>query len=541
MSKKTMLPALDGVRGTALSRRDFLKMSGAGITATALLGVVACGSGGQGSQRGKVSASNLTIGYQEEPAILNGYVVGGDLLATQDVTTGILQAPLRIMPDLSYAPELAEADPEVVSEDPLVLRYRLRDGLTWSDGKPLTSADARWTYEQIMNPDNQIVTRTGWAKIEKFDTPDKRTVEITFSEPYAPWRDLLAGNILPKHVYEGENFNEALNNDIVGSGPYKLKEWKKGESFTVEANDDYWGEKPGFETVTWRFIPDTNALIASLQSGEVQFINPPPDIGLNERLEGIEGVKVISAVGAQWEHLAFNTEKVDARLRKAVAYGVDRKKIVEKVLQGQVEPLQSVLMPEQGKYYTPAWEEYTYDPDRAKQLVEEAKAEGVAPSFTYTTTAGDQLRETLQQLIQKQLESVGIEAKIKNASAETFYGDWTPQGKFEMGQWNWFTSPEPQVTTLFSGNQIPPDGQNYYRYSNEGVTQALEQSDVTADERERAELLTRAQELMSQDMPLVPLYQVPYVYAHDGRLTGPEVNPTLAGAFWNIGEWSIRQ
>ena len=527
--------------GATITRRGFLQLGSAGLAGVALLGAVGCGSGEQGSQRGKVSASNLAIGYQEEPAILNGYVVGGDLLATQDVTTGILQAPLRIMPDLSYAPELAEAAPEVVSEDPLVLRYKLKDGLTWSDGKPLTSADAKWTYEQIMNPDNQIITRTGWAKIEKFETPDERTVEITFSEPYAPWRDLLASNVLPEHVYEGEDFNKALNNEIVGSGPYKLKEWKKGESFTVEANDNYWGEKPGFDTVTWRFIPDTNALIASLQSGEVQFINPPPDIGLNERLEGIEGVKVLSAVGAQWEHLAFNTEKVDAKLREAVAYGVDRKKIVDKVLQGQVRPLQSVLMPEQGKYYTSAWEEYAYDPDKARQLVEEAKAEGVDPSFTYTTTAGDQLRETLQQLIQKQLESVGIEAKIKNASAETFYGDWTPNGNFEMGQWNWFTSPEPQVTTLFSGNQIPPDGQNYYRYSNDGVTRALEQSDVTADEKERADLLTRAQELMSEDVPLVPLYQVPYVYAHDGRLTGPEVNPTLAGAFWNIGEWSINQ
>ncbi len=528
-----------GSRGAEISRRNFLKVGGAGLAGAALLGVVGCGGGEQSGQLGKVDAKNLVIGYQEEPAILNGYVVGGDLLATQDVTTGILQAPLRIMPDLSYAPELAEAAPEVVSEDPLVLRYRLRDGLTWSDGKPLTSADAKWTYEQIVDPDNQIVTRTGWAKIKKLETPDERTVEITFSEPYAPWRDLLASNILPKHVYEGKDFNEALNNEIVGSGPYKLKEWKKGESFTVEANDNYWGKKPGFETVTWRFIPDTNALIASLQSGEVQFINPPPDIGLNERLEEIGGVKVISRVGAQWEHLAFNTEKVDARLRKAVAYGVDREQIVDKVLQNQVRPLQSVLMPEQGKYYTPAWEGYTFDPDKAKQLVEEAKAAGVEPAFTYTTTSGDQLRETLQQLIQQQLKKIGIEAKIKNASAETFYGDWTPKGNFEMGQWNWFTSPEPQVTTLFSGNQIPPDGQNYYRYADAGVTQALEKSDVTADERERAELLTRAQELMAEDMPLVPLYQVPYVYAHDGRLKGPDVNPTLAGAFWNIGDWSF--
>ncbi|PLS84780.1 MAG: hypothetical protein CYG60_16015 [Actinobacteria bacterium] len=514
--------------------------------AVVLLAAAGCGGGGGGGQGsgggGQGGGNNLVVGYQEEPKILNGYIVGGDLLATADMISGILESPLQIQPDLSYAPELTDGDPKVVSEDPLVIEYKLREGLKWSDGKPLTSADAKFTYEQIMNPDNQIITRIGWEKVEKFETPDERTVRLSFSEPYAPWRDMLVDEILPKHVYEGKDFNKALNNEVVGSGPFKLREWRKGESFVVERNENYWGEKAPLDSVTFRFIPDSNSLITALTSGEVDFINPPPDIGLQERLEGIEGAKVLSEVGTQWEHLAFNTEKVNnLKLRQAIAYGIDREQIVNEVLKGQVEPLQSVLMPEQGKYYAPAWEEYTFDQGKARQLVEEAKAEGAATKIVYTTTTGDKLRETLQQVVQKQLGDIGLEVEIRNASAETFYGEWTPAGDYELGEWNWFTSPDPQVTTLFSANQIPPKGQNYYRYGNEEVAELLERSDVTANEEERAELLTRAQEIMAEDVPLIPLYQVPYVYAHDEAISGPEVNPTLAGAFWNIGKWSLQR
>ncbi|MDP9456754.1 MAG: hypothetical protein M3Q60_13485, partial [Actinomycetota bacterium] len=113
--------------------------------AVVLLAAAGCGGGGGGGQGsgggGQGGGNNLVVGYQEEPKILNGYIVGGDLLATADMISGILESPLQIQPDLSYAPELTDGDPKVVSEDPLVIEYKLREGLKWSDGKPLTSAD----------------------------------------------------------------------------------------------------------------------------------------------------------------------------------------------------------------------------------------------------------------------------------------------------------------------------------------------------------------------------------------------------------------
>ena len=139
MSNKILGPAMDGERGSTISRRDFLKIGGAGLAGATLLGVASCGSGGDqgngGGGSGGSASSNLVVGVGAEPAILNGYVTGGDSLYTAYVTSGILEAPLLLNPDLHYTPQLADEMPEVLSENPLVIQYRLKDGVAWSDGQ----------------------------------------------------------------------------------------------------------------------------------------------------------------------------------------------------------------------------------------------------------------------------------------------------------------------------------------------------------------------------------------------------------------------
>lgn len=527
--------------GRAMTRRGFLRVGGAGLAGATLLGVAGCGGGQQDD--GGNNGNNLVVALDQEPAILNQFIVGGDLAATNNIAIGIVESPLQIMPDLSLRPLLTDGMPEVLQDDPTVIEYRLKDGLNWSDGKPLTSADARWTYEQQVKKGNQILTRFGWEDVERFETPDEQTVRITFSEAFAPWVSLLAGTatqILPKHVYEGEDFNKAMNDELVGSGPFKLREWKKGQSVTVERNENYWGERAPLESITYRFIPDTNSLVAALQSGEVQFIYPPPDIGLLERLEDIDGARVEYKAGTVYEHITFNVEKVDnLKIRQAVAYGINRDQAVNQILKGQVSPLNSFLVPEQKPYATPAWAKYTQDQNRARQLVEEAKSEGASTTITFSTTSDARLRETLQEVIRQQLGDVGITVEIDNSSADTFFGERTPGGDFQMGEWAWLANPDPTSTTLFASDQIPPNGQNYARYKNAEVTDLLKQSDRAVDEGERAGLLRQAQELIADDLPMIPMYQRPEYYAWSEELTGPDVNPTIVGAFWNVGEWSL--
>ena len=196
-------------------------------------------------------------------------------------------------------------------------------------------------------------------------------------------------------------------------------------------------------------------------------------------------------------------------------------------------------MPEQGEFYNPAWERYGLDLDRARQLVQEAEADGASTEIEYSTTSDNALRETTQQIIQQQMQDIGITLTIQNSSAETFFGEQTPSGDFELGQWAWSADPDPSITTLFSASNLPPDGQNYYRYRNEEATRFMEQSDVAIDEEERIRLVNEAQEAMAADVPLIPLYQRPETYAYNEALSGPVVNPTIAGAFWNTETWTF--
>lgn len=514
------------------------------VAAFAILVAGGCSDGEQeqgGSTEPVVSSGELVVGYDQEPAILNQFIFGGEAVATSDMTAGILEKPYEVQPDLTIAPELAEGEPTVISKDPLVIEYRLKEGLTFSDGELLTSADAKFTYNAIMSPGNDVISREGWDKIEKFETPDEQTVRMAFSEPYAAWRDLLSGSqgaILPQHVYRREDFNRALNEEVVGSGPYVLKEWKQGESLILEENTNYWGETPPIQKITFQFIPDADKLNAALQSGEVSFINPPLTAGLKKELESYDGVQVDSAAGTSWEHLAFNTNKIDnLKLRRAIAYGINREQLL-KILPGQVKSLDSVLVPQQDAFYTPAWKKYRFDPERARRLVQEARSEGADTTIKFTTTP-DSLRKKLQKEIRGQLEDIGLTVEIEDVPSPNLFDKQLPEGNFQMGEWAWLATPEPQLDTLFSADSIPPDGQNYYRYEDPKASFLMSRADETVDEDERADIIKQVQKIMADDVPVLPLYQRPVYYAYDNNLEGPEINSTLAGPFWNIGEWSF--
>ncbi|MDP3012972.1 MAG: peptide ABC transporter substrate-binding protein, partial [Candidatus Subteraquimicrobiales bacterium] len=437
-----------------------------------------------------------------------------------------------------------------ITENPFTVTYKIKKEAKWDDGTPITSKDVKFTWKTIMNKKWKIISITGYDKIEKIETPDDKTVKIVFKEPYAPWKDLFTGSyfILPKRALEDKDFNTVMNREILfAAGPFKFKEWKSGDSITLVRNENYWGEHLAYlDSVTFKYIPETTTQLAQFKTGEVDFIYPPPDVDLLEQLKVQPNTVVLVKAGTVWEHIAFNNADEhlkDVRVRKAIAYGINREAIAEDVMKGQVKPLHSIIVPEQKNYYTSTWEVYKSDPDKAELLLKEAgyakRADGIYAkggkklSLTFSTTAGNVARERIQQIVQSDLKKIGIEIEIKNTEAGTYFGTWLPKGQYQIGQWAWLASPDPGYTTLFAGDQIPDKGQNYYRYVNDAVTKLWHKQDVTVDETERIKLIKEAQELMAEDCPFVPLYQRLEVIAHTNKLHGPLNNPTLQGPTWN--------
>jgi len=528
-----------------------------------LSGLAGCGPGTDTTPSAPsetpVQGGTLTIGYEQEPQILNPFIPGGDMMSTKDVESNVLLGLVRIRPDFSYEPMLAESVPDIANggvteasaSTSFTVTWKIRKDAVWSDGTPVSADDVKFTWETIMSDKWDILTRSGYDTIEKAEVIDGKTIRFTFKETYAPYRELFSATylVLPKHALQGKDFNTVLNDSIpVASGPFVFKEWTKGDHITLARNEKYWGTPAYLDEVVFKWIPDTNTEVAQLLTGEVDAVNPSPDPALIEQLDS--GGIVMADPGTYWEQLAFNLEQPhvgDVRVRQAIAYTIDRQKIVDQVMLGQVRPLQDIFVPEQSGVYSPSFEMYKPDKVKAESLLQEAgyvkgpdgyyAKDGTRLTLEFKTTSGNAGREKMFQIMQAQLKEVGIDVRFSFEEANTFFGSSTPDGSFQVGEWSWVAAPDPSVATLYSADQVPPDGQNFYRYRNPDVTKWIKEADASVDMSKRAALSKQISEQIASDLPLIPLYQTLSVLAVKPYVHGAENNATLEGAFWNLSEW----
>ncbi|MHB8840199.1 MAG: peptide ABC transporter substrate-binding protein [Candidatus Aquicultor sp.] len=500
----------------------------------------------------------LTIGCAQEPTSLNPFLTGGSTAATKLVTSNILWGLLVVTPDLSYAPRIAEKVPTVenglVTKSPFTVTYDIKKDAVWSDGTPITAEDIKFTWETIMNPAYQIADRSGYDKIERIDTPYDKTLRIVFKEPYAAYKQLFSTTypILPKHILERQGFNEAINELLpFASGPYKFKDWVRADHLTIVRNDGFWGDNAYIDKVTFKFIPKDDGQVTGLSEGKIDVLYPSDTKAVTDRIKSIAGTAGFAEPGLVWEHLAFNTSKPplnDINVRKAIAYALDRKKIAEAAT-GEPSVLESILVPDQKPFYTPAWKKYALQPEKAAQYLSRAgykkgpdgifQKNGKKLVVKISTASGNPTRKEVEKTIQDNLNSVGIKVETQNADGETFFNSRLAKGDFELGIWAWLEDTEPNLGYMFCADATPPAGGNYYRYSNPEVTAALKIIPSVIDDTKRAGLYRNVQQKISDDCVVIPLYQHIQVLAFNKKVNGIKDNTSFEGPFWNLSRWWI--
>jgi peptide/nickel transport system substrate-binding protein len=251
-------------------------------------------------------------------------------------------------------------------------------------------------------------------------------------------------------------------------------------------------------------------------------------------------------------HIALNSREVpafrDVRVRRALAHAIDRDAIGRDVLEGVVTVVDSVIQPPSWAF-NPDVRFFEYDPERAVQLLLEAGWEdrdgdgvvdkdGEPLSFIGTTRSGHAEWEKVLQVVQAQLRQVGIQFEIRNYEP-TLLGELWFGGKTQFFLSAWTLPADPEITLFFAADRTPPAGRNIYFYENEELTEILYASDQTVDRERRKELLFRAQEIVARDVPLIPLYNRTIVSAFPQSLKNVKPNPTNAGLFWNVHEWTF--
>ena len=560
---------MTGERGV---RRSAALVAAAIVLLVALL-AAGCGSDGGDAERG----GTLIDAEDQAPAIINPLVADGATVAAQRVVSNVLQNLLTNDETGAYVPQLAERVPtgDDIATGPLRVTFHLRPEARWSDGEPVTSQDVVFTWRTMTSDANQIASRTGWDQIRTItpgttasggDCPPATCFTVTFKGDYAPWKDVfsVAGGyyVLPQHVLAGKDFDTAWNTGgIVGSGPFTLQVFKPGVGGVLARDPDWWGSKdagggPFLDRIVVNFLDSPAATLTALRPGEAQMASFLPDPELIGRARDIDGMAVQQVPSLFFEHVVINTEAApmdDPAVRQALAYAIDRDQIVDVLQEGSVPVLQSLLRPSQ-LGYSPTYERYAHDPRRASDILEGAgwvrgpdgifAKDGKRLEIPMSTLSGDELRRTEVRLMSEQARDAGIDLKLRSRTPDQLFGNDLAQGDFTTALLAFGGGVDPSPTALLASDQIPSEendfsGQNVYRWSDAEVDRLLRSSDREVDEDARVRQLGRIQEILADEVPLIPLYAQPNTVAHVDALQGVRENPTQAEVFWNSGEWSL--
>jgi len=463
--------------------------------------------------------------------------------------------------------EMPSAENGGISEDGTTITLTLNEGMTWSDGDPLDSADFVFTYEMITSEANSPLTVSPYDRVSSVEAPDATTVVITFDEPFAGWYALY-NYVLPEHVLapvfeeEGTLDNAAFNRaPTVSSGPYVFQEWDTGNFMRFAANENYVGGTASIETIVVTFVPDDTTYVANLAAGQADigtFI-PAPQLPELEAA-GLEVQVIPSGYNEGW---FFNTGELahpglqDVNVRAAVSMGIDRAAIAEDLLLGRQAPAATYwdLTP----YASPDVSFVPYDPEMAAQLLDEAgwvdsngdgtrDKDGVELVLRYRTT-DRQLRQDVQAVSQQSLAEIGVGIDIINDPSSVFFNGYADGGPAATGDYDiaqWSSSPDafPDPSTFrFTCGEIPspdlPSGGNWNYYCNEELDALFDAQATTVDFDARVAVFHEITELMAEEYVWVGLWQDPDFWVVNSRIQ----NAVLSGVtpFWDVVNWEVAE
>ncbi|MGH9336029.1 MAG: peptide ABC transporter substrate-binding protein [Vicinamibacteria bacterium] len=348
---------------------------------TAILGIaIVVGCAGDGGREASRPTNDLLIvGYDREPDTLNRFSTH----ILEDTMICISEGLTVWNERMEAVPVLAETVPSpenglvrVMEDGRLRVTWKLRPGIRWQDGARFTSKDVAFTVAAINDPEYNPESTEGFDLIESVATPDDVTAVVTYREIYAAYQDQFWRGALPSHVLAGKDLSSFPEYDRkpIGTGPYRVKEWRTGEYLLLERNEEYWRGVPAIRQILFRFLPSSNTRMNQLRAGEVHVVDNVPLDKIDE-IEGAPGVRVSRVMGNSYAHLALNLREVpafrDLRVRQAVAHAIDRRAIAEDVLEGEVAVSDSVIQP-MSWAFNPEVSFYAYDPARSKELLREA-------------------------------------------------------------------------------------------------------------------------------------------------------------------------
>jgi peptide/nickel transport system substrate-binding protein len=504
------------------------------IAAVVLLhffGLLGCSSRGSSVESGTVNflieamPTNLDprIGTDAYSAHLDGLIYSS--LVAHD-------AHMNIVPDLAERWETSNA---------LTYVFHLRPSVSFHDGRPLTSADVKFTFDSILTGAVKSAKRGAFRMVASIETPDSATVVFHLREPYASflWNLTRPGvGIVPR----GSSPDNAQHPN--GTGPFRFVSMTSDEQIVLERNPNYFGDtaaKGTIERVRFRIVPDAIVRALELRKGsadaEINSLTPDMAATLSKR----PGIQAEDEPGTPLTYVAFNFDDpllAHRGVRQALAYATNRATIIRYLLRGQARVASSLLPPNHWAF-EPSVQQYDFDPVRAEQLLDAAGfprgADGVRIHLMLKTSTDESTR-LYAAVLADQWKRVGVALELKSLEFATFYSDIT-RGSFQLYTQRWVggNNDPDMFEYVFSSKKFPPDGANRGHYRNAQLDALLDRARVEMDREKRKAILSQVQKIVAEDEPYINLWYPDNVCVHRTRLTGIEIPPGgdyefLAGA-----------
>ncbi|MFA5810904.1 MAG: ABC transporter substrate-binding protein [bacterium] len=410
-------------------------------------------------------------------------------------------------------------------------RFYLREGVRFSDGTPLTAEDVVFTFHSIMDGSIASPFRGAFERVAAVDAESPQIVRFDLKGPFAPFLSYLTRGIVSKKVAEAAG--TAFGSRPICVGPYKLVRFVPDSVVELAANDAYYGEAPKNARLIFDVIKDDNVRAMKLMKGDVDLVqNAIPALMQGGLLKG-GAIEMEDGDGTVMAYLGMNlTDPIlsNPKVRKAIAYAIDRDEIISHRFKGMASKANSILSPRNWAYDREL-AQYEYDPQKAKALLDEAgfkdpDGDGPLPRFRlkYKTSTVKE-RVEIARMIAHQLEKVGIDARVVPYEWGTFYRD-IRKGNFQIYTLSWVGVAEPDIFyEVCNSSQVPPNGMNRDHYSNEEVDRLVEQGRTTLDEEKRKEIYARVQRILFDDLPYIPLWYEKNVTLYRRGVEGVSVRP----------------
>jgi peptide/nickel transport system substrate-binding protein len=506
---------------------------------------------------------HLRIGVLRTLDNLNPLLSGG--AATTDLAQFLFDGLIRFDDRGEPIPDAATAVPTQanggISADGKTITYHLRSDVRFADGVPLTADDVVFTFEQDVNPRNNVPYHFPYDQAQSVVAKDAHTVIVRLRTPSAPFVSEFfrcgdQGAILPKHLLAGKpDLNQdPFNLKPVGSGPYVVERYEPNQTIEMVPNPHWFGGTPGLARITYRIIPSENTLLIALRTHEIDFYFSAPEQQYRE-LRTIAGVATSAVPSSQYEMVAFNARSpilADLRVRRAAAHAIDWKTLAQATYL-------DVDLADWGDLFPRSWA-YTaqpdptpYDPVRARMLLDAAGwkigpdgirvKDGKRLELGITTVAGVTTRQNAEVAIQQQLHAVGIDLLVRNAPANLLFapygaGGLLATGKYDLGIYAWTKNPDPDDSQTVGPDYLPPHGANYSGIADAELGRLQQRANATYDRAQRKALYAQVERRLGEILPMHTIVWRANVNAWNDDLHG--VRPAQAVSdFWNVGSWSL--